>query len=57
VVHEETQKNDLDVVREVLKVTNEVAIQRAYDFSFAEKADSELTLAAGNLRFQSSSSI
>jgi hypothetical protein len=45
VVHEETQKNDLDVVREVLKVTNEVPIQRAYDFSFAEKADSELTLA------------
>ena len=45
VVHEETQKNDLDVVRAVLKVTNEVPIQRAYDFSFAEKADSEMTLA------------
>ena len=43
VVDEETQKNDLDIVREVLKVTKEVPIERAYDFSFAKKADSELT--------------
>jgi hypothetical protein len=34
---EETQKNDLDIVREVLKVTKEVPIERAYDFSFAKK--------------------
>jgi hypothetical protein len=46
VVDKETQKNDLDIVREVLKVTNEVPIERAYDFSFAKKADSELTQAS-----------
>lgn len=45
VVDEETQKNDLDIVREVLKITKEVPIERAYDFSFAKKADSELTQA------------
>jgi hypothetical protein len=45
VVDEETQKTDLDIVREVLKVTKEVPIERAYDFSFAKKADSELTQA------------
>jgi ABC-type nitrate/sulfonate/bicarbonate transport system substrate-binding protein len=45
VVDEETQKNDLDIVREVLNVTKEVPIERAYDFSFAKKADSELTQA------------
>ena len=43
VVDEETQKNDLDIVREVLKITKAVSIERAYDFSFAKKADSELT--------------
>jgi NitT/TauT family transport system substrate-binding protein len=42
VVDEETQKNDLDIVREVVKVTKEVPIERAYDFSFAKKADEEL---------------
>ena len=45
VVDEETQKNDLDIVRDVLKVTKEVGIERAYDFSFARKADNELTQA------------
>ena len=45
VVDEDTQKNDLDIVREVLNVTKEVPIERAYDFSFAKKADSELTQA------------
>ena len=45
VVDEETQKNDLDIVREVVKVTKEVPIERAYDFSFAKKADEELTKA------------
>ena len=45
VVDEETQKNDLDIVRDVLKVTKEVPIERAYDFSFAKKADTELTQA------------
>lgn len=45
VVDEETQKNDLDIVREVLNLTKEVPIERAYDFSFARKADRELTQA------------
>jgi len=45
VVDEETQKNDLDIVREVLKGAKEVPIERAYDFSFARKADMELTQA------------
>jgi NitT/TauT family transport system substrate-binding protein len=45
VVDEETQKNDLDIVREVLKVSKEVPIERAYDFSFAKRADRELTQA------------
>jgi ABC-type nitrate/sulfonate/bicarbonate transport system substrate-binding protein len=45
VVDEETQRNDLDIVAEVLKSTKEVPIERAYDFSFAKKADSELTQA------------
>src|ERR1044071_1168127 len=46
VVDEETQKNDLDIVREVLGVTKETSIERAYDFSFAKKADAELTHAS-----------
>ena len=45
IVDEETQRNDLDIVAEVLKSTKEVPIERAYDFSFAKKADSELTQA------------
>lgn len=45
VVDEETQRNDLDIVREVVKAAKEVPIERAYDFSFAKKADSELTRA------------
>jgi NitT/TauT family transport system substrate-binding protein len=45
IVDQETQKNDLDIVREVLKVQKEVPIERAYDFSFAAKADKELTQA------------
>ena len=40
-----SEKKDLDIVREVLKVIKEVPIERAYDFSFAKKADSELTQA------------
>jgi hypothetical protein len=46
IVDEETQRNDLDIVREVVKVDKEVPIERAYDFSFAKKADEELTKAA-----------
>jgi hypothetical protein len=39
VVDEETQKNDLDIVSEALKVTKEVPIERAYDFSFAKESE------------------
>lgn len=45
VVDEETQRNDLDIVREVIKVTKEIPIERAYDFSFAKRADAELSQA------------
>jgi hypothetical protein len=45
VVDEETQRNDLDIVREVLNVIKEVPIERAYDFSFAAQADRDLTRA------------
>ena len=45
VVDQETRKNNLDIVREALKVTNEFPIERADDFSFAKKADSERTQA------------
>ncbi len=43
VVDEETQRNDLEIVREVLNSKKVVPIERAYDFSFAKKADEELT--------------
>jgi NitT/TauT family transport system substrate-binding protein len=43
VVDEETQKNDLDIVRQVADVKKEVPINRAYDFSFAAQADKDLT--------------
>ncbi|HEY7216967.1 MAG TPA: ABC transporter substrate-binding protein [Candidatus Binatia bacterium] len=46
VVDEETQRNDLDIVGEVLKSTKTIPIERAYDFSFAKKADSELVQAS-----------
>jgi hypothetical protein len=42
-VDEETQKNDLDIVRDVLNLKREVPISAAYDFSFAKKADAEIT--------------
>jgi hypothetical protein len=45
VVDEETQKNDLDIVRLVANVNKEVPIECAYNFSFAAQADKELTQA------------
>ena len=50
VVDAETQKNDLDIVREVLKVTKEVPIERAYDFSFAAQADNASAIASRLIR-------
>ena len=45
VVDEETQKNDLEIVAQVVKVKEPVAIERAYDFSFASKAAEDLAKA------------
>jgi hypothetical protein len=45
VVDEEIGKKIFDIVRNVLKVTKEVPIERAYDLSFAKKANGELTQA------------
>lgn len=45
VVDDETQRNDLEIVREVIKSQKQVPIERAYDFSFASKADDELNQA------------
>jgi NitT/TauT family transport system substrate-binding protein len=44
-VDEETQKNDLDIIRQVAAVKDPVPISRAYDFSFALEADLQLTRA------------
>jgi NitT/TauT family transport system substrate-binding protein len=41
-VDEETQRNDLAVVRQVAEVAEIVPIQRAYDFSFARQAEQQL---------------
>jgi ABC-type nitrate/sulfonate/bicarbonate transport system substrate-binding protein len=43
VVDEETQKNDLDIVRLVANGNKEVPIERAYNLSFAAQADKDLT--------------
>jgi len=41
-VDEETQKNDLAIIRQVAAVKDPVPISRAYDFSFALEADRQL---------------
>jgi ABC-type nitrate/sulfonate/bicarbonate transport system substrate-binding protein len=41
-VDEETQKNDLDIIRQVAAVKEPVPVGRAYDFSFALEADRQL---------------
>ncbi len=42
IVDEQTQRNDLAVVRQLVGVTENVPIGRAYDFSFARAADQQL---------------
>jgi ABC-type nitrate/sulfonate/bicarbonate transport system substrate-binding protein len=42
-VDEETQKNDLSIIRQVADVSEPIPIARAYDFSFAYAADSQLS--------------
>jgi hypothetical protein len=42
-VDEETQRNDIEVIRQILKTNETVPIQRAFDFRFAREADRQLT--------------
>lgn len=41
-VDEETQRNDLVIIRQVASVTDVIPNARAYDFSFAMDADQQL---------------
>jgi ABC-type nitrate/sulfonate/bicarbonate transport system substrate-binding protein len=41
-VDEETQRNDLDIIRQVVNAKEPVPVQRAYDFSFALEAEQQL---------------
>jgi hypothetical protein len=38
---EETQKNDLEIVRLIASVNKEMPIERAYNFSFAAQRDAQ----------------
>jgi ABC-type nitrate/sulfonate/bicarbonate transport system substrate-binding protein len=42
-VDEETQRNDIEVIRQILKTPETIPPQRAYDFHFAREADRQLT--------------
>ena len=42
IVDEETQKNDLSIIRQIADVSEPIPIARAYDFSFAYEADRQL---------------
>jgi ABC-type nitrate/sulfonate/bicarbonate transport system substrate-binding protein len=44
-VDEETQRNDLAIVRQLTGVTDSIPSERAYDFRFAREADRQLTQA------------
>lgn len=41
-VDEETQRNDLQIIRQVLSTSETIANSRGYDFSFALEADQQL---------------
>ena len=41
-VDDETQRNDLMIIRQVAGVTDNIPNARAYDFSFAFEADQQL---------------
>jgi ABC-type nitrate/sulfonate/bicarbonate transport system substrate-binding protein len=43
IVDDETQRNDIEVIRQITKTTETIPIQRAYDFRFAREADRQLT--------------
>ena len=42
-VEEETQRNDIEVIRQILKTSDTVPVRRAYDFRFARETDRQLT--------------
>jgi ABC-type nitrate/sulfonate/bicarbonate transport system substrate-binding protein len=42
-VDEETQRNDIEVIRQILKSPDTIPIQRAFDYRFAREADRQLT--------------
>jgi NitT/TauT family transport system substrate-binding protein len=44
-VDEETQRNDLDIIRQVVSANETIQNSRAYDFSFALEADQQLNKA------------
>ena len=44
-VDEETQKNDLSIIRQIADVSEPIPVARAYDFSFAYEADKQLNQA------------
>ena len=43
VVDDETQRNDLNIIRQVINGTENLPNARGYDFSFAAEADQQLT--------------
>ena len=44
-VDDETQKNDLSIIRPIADVSEPIPMARAYDFSFAYDADRQLNQA------------
>ena len=44
-VDDEAQKNDLDIIREVVNASQPVPSNRAYDFTFALQAEQQLNKA------------
>ena len=45
VVDEETQRNDLNIIRQVINANETMPNAKAYDFSFALEADQQLSKA------------
>ena len=43
IVDEETQRSDIEIIRQITKTTEPIPIQRAYDFRSAREADRQLT--------------
>jgi len=44
-VDDDTQKNDLSIIRQIADVSEPIPMARAYDFSFAYDADRQLNQA------------